>query len=228
MSTPSVLDELVKSLGTQASRLIISSEMEATGPTDPRDDFVRKQLRRTAELVSGAAVLGAAANPGCLGVLSRCLLEQLITVLWGIRSIENAESQSSAGTAQLAKAFKLNLEAGTMQVFDRSTGEDVTARYLEQERPKRRSPPSIQQQAKEADVADLYTAVYRFLSLETHGHSESPSEKSEIADLCGIHLQGIGAVSSAIGQGGVWWLVNRHWPDNESLREVLGLNQKNQ
>ncbi|MFO7071967.1 hypothetical protein P3E18_17110, partial [Pseudomonas aeruginosa] len=88
--------------------LIRSSEIEATGAPDPRDNFVRQELRRAAELVSGAAALGAIANPACLGILSRSLLEQLITVLWGIRSIENAESQSNAGTAQLAKAFKMN------------------------------------------------------------------------------------------------------------------------
>ncbi len=226
MSTASVPDGLVESLRTHASLLITSSEMKATGAPDPRDDFVRQQLRRAAELVSGAAALGAVANPTCLGILSRSLLEQLITVLWGIRSIENAESQSSVGTAQLAKALKMNLQEGTAQVFDRITGEEVTARYLGREQVKRSSPPSIQQQAKEADVADLYTIFYRFLSLETHGHNESPKEKSEIVDLCVIHLQGIGGISRAIGQGCVWWLIHRHWPDNESLREVLGLNAK--
>lgn len=227
MSTPSVPDGFVESLRAQASLLIVSSDIEAVGAPDPRDEFVRKQLRRAAELVSGAAALGAVANSACLGILSRSLLEQLITVLWGIRSIENAESQSSAGIAELAKAFKLNLQEGTAKVFDRRTDEDVTARYIESEQVKRGSPrKSVMQQAKEADVADLYTVFYRFLSLETHGHNESPKEKSEIATLCVTHLQGIGGISRAIGQACVWWLVHRHWPDNESLREVLGLNAK--
>lgn len=226
MSTSLVLDGLVESLRAHASLLIRSSEMEATGAPDPRDNFVRQQLRRAAELVSGAAALGAVANPACLGVLSRSLLEQLITVLWSIRSIENVESQSSAGNAQLAKALKMNLQEGTAQVFDRITGEEVTARYLGRKQVKRSSPPSIQQQAKEADVADLYTVFYRFLSLETHGHNESPKEESEIIDLCVIHLQGIGGISRAIGQGCVWWLIHRNWPDKESLRDVLGLNVK--
>lgn len=227
MSTPSVPDEFVESLRAQASLLIVSSDIEAVGAPDPRDEFVRQQLRRAAELVSGAAALGAAANSACLGILSRSLLEQLITVLWGIRSIENAESQSSAGVAELAKAFKMNLQEGTAKVFDRRTGEDVTARYIESKQVTRGSPrKSVMQQAKEADVADLYTLFYRFLSLETHGHNESPKEKSEIAALCVTHLQGIGGISRAIGQACVWWLVHRHWPDNESLREVLGLNAK--
>ncbi|MHC8326665.1 hypothetical protein [Pseudomonas sp. LB1P83] len=73
---------------------------------------------------------------------------------------------------------------------------------------------------------DLYTRFYRFLSLETHNYNESPKEKSEIAALCVTHLQGIGGISRAIGQAAVWWLMHCHWPDNESLREVLGLNAK--
>lgn len=228
MSTSSaILDELVESLKTQASLLIAASEMEAKGPNDLRDEFARRQLRRSAELVSGAAALGAVANSASLGVLSRSLLEQLIMVLWGIRSIDNAKSQSDAGTAELAKALKMNLKAGTAKVFDRRTGEEVTARYLEREQakgsPRRKS---VEEQAKEAGVLDLYTVFYRFLSLETHGHNESPKEKSEIAALCVTHLQGIGCISRAIGQAGVWWLMHRHWPDNESLREVLGLNAK--
>ncbi|MFI5468591.1 hypothetical protein ACHMXJ_36170, partial [Pseudomonas aeruginosa] len=63
MSTSSVLDGLVESLRTHASLLIRSSEIEATGAPDPRDNFVRQELRRAAELVSGAAALGAIANP---------------------------------------------------------------------------------------------------------------------------------------------------------------------
>lgn len=63
MSTSSaILDELVESLKTQASLLIAASEMEAIGPNDLRDEFARRQLRRSAELVSGAAALGAVAN----------------------------------------------------------------------------------------------------------------------------------------------------------------------
>lgn len=220
-------DELVDSLKKQSTLLIASSEIEATGPPDPRDAFVRHQLRRTAELVSGAAALGAARNSACLGILSRSLLEQLITVSWGIRSVENAESQIGTGPAELAKALRINLKAGTAKICDRHTGEDVTADYLASEQAKQsRRRKSVEEQAKEADILDLYTVFYRLLSLETHGHNETPVEKSEIAQLCVTHLQGIGGISRAIGQACVWWLMHRHWPDNESLRDVLGLNAR--
>ena len=94
MSIPSAdIDGLVESLNTQSTFLIASSHMKASESADPRDTLVRQQLKRAADLVSGAAALGAARNAACLGILSRSLLEQLITVSWSIRSVENAESQ---------------------------------------------------------------------------------------------------------------------------------------
>lgn len=224
---PSETDDLVQSLKTQATLLIASSELQVVGLPDPRDEFVRHQLRRAAELIRGAAALGAAENSACLGILSRCLLEQLITVLWGIRSVENAESQIGAGPAELAKALRMNLKAGTAKIFDRRTGEEATESYLESEQTKQsRRRKSVEDQAKEADVLDLYTVFYRFLSLETHGHNEITTDKADITALCVSHLQGMGGISRAIGQACIWWLMHRHWPDNESLRDVLGLNSK--
>ncbi|UNT12249.1 DUF5677 domain-containing protein [Pseudomonas sp. I3-I5] len=230
MSDPSPsTNELVESLKVQAETLFQASQIEAGDSPDERDEFTRQQLRRASELVKGAAALGAIENSACLGILSRSLLEQLITSLWGIRSIENAESQMGAGSAELAKALKMNLKAGTARIFDRDTGEDVTAKFLESEHAKQtRRRKNVEDQAREADVQDLYTVFYRLLSLETHGHSETPAEKSKISALCLIHLQGIGAISRGIGQACVWWLMHRSWPDNESLRDVLGLNSKPQ
>lgn len=230
MSIPSAdMDGLIESLSTQSTFLIASSQMKASESTDPRDTFVRQQLKRAADLVSGAAALGAARNAACLGILSRSLLEQLITVSWSIRSVENAESQVGAGPAEMAKALRINLKAGTAKIRDRHTGGDVTADYLANEQAKqsrKRKRKSIEEQANEAGILDLYTVFYRLLSLETHGHNQTPSEKSESDKLCAIHLQGIGGISRAIGQTCVWWLIHRHWPDNESLRDVLGLNTK--
>lgn len=225
-TTTLMLDELVQSMHEQASRLIAASEIDAAGPADVRDELVRQQLRRAAELVRGAATLGSDQNPACLGILGRCLLEQLITSLWSIRSLENAEAHQGAAKAELAKAFKINLKAGKAKVKNKHTGEDVTAEFLETEQmkniPKRKN---VEEQAREADILDLYTVFYRFMSLETHGRHDAPNETSAIRSLCEAHLQGIGAISRAIGQASVWWLLHRSWPDNESIRNVLGLNR---
>lgn len=223
-STP-LLTELVQSLSEQVSTLIVASEIDAPEPADPRDDLVRQQLRRTSELARGAAALGADQNPSCLGILGRCLLEQLISSLWAIRSVENTEAHQMAAKAELAKAFKINLMRGNAKVKNKITGEDVTAEFLQTAQmkkiPKRKS---VEEQAREADVLDLYTVFYRFMSLETHGHQNAPGESPAVAELCEIYLQGIGAICRAIGQACVWWLLHRSWPDNESIRAVLGLN----
>lgn len=116
--------------------------------------------------------------------------------------------------------------AGNARVKNRDTGEDASAEFLESAQmkniPKRKS---VEEQAKEADVLDLYTVFYRLLSLETHGHQIASEEASAVVTLCETHLQGIGAISRATGQAGVWWLLHRSWPDNESIRNALGLNR---
>lgn len=226
MSTETpTLDELVKSMHEQAALLTIASKMEAVGQGDLRDELVRQQLCRTAELLRGAAALGASQNAACLGILSRSLLEQLITSLWSIRSIENAQAHHGAAKMELAKAMRINLKAGKAKIKDKLTGLDVTTKFLETEQmkgiPRRKS---VEEQAKEAEVLDIYTVFYRFMSLETHGHSIASQETSETSALCEVQLQGIGAISRAVGQACVWWLLHRGWPDNESIRSVLGLN----
>lgn len=221
------LNEIIQSLHEQVALLASAAQIEPPERADLRDELVRNQLLRAAEILRGAAVLGSAQNAICLGIVSRSLLELLISSLWLVRSIENASAHQSAAKAELAKALRLNLEAGKAKIKERATGKDVTVEFLDTEqmkKPARRL--SVEQQAKEADVLDIYTVFYRFMSLETHGHSESPQSASDIRELCEVHLQGIGAVSRAIGQVCVWWLMHRSWPDNESIREVLGLNSE--
>ena len=220
------LEELVDSLHQQVALLLAASEVKASGQADPRDEIARQQLGRATELVRGAAALGANHNAACLGILGRCLLEQLITILWAVRSVENARSLQSSIKAELAKVLRMNLKAGKAKIKNGHTGADATAEFLETDQmksiPKRRS---VEELAREAEVPDLYTVFYRFMSLETHGHHDAPKDSSDSISLCEMHLQGIGAISRAIGQACVWWLLHRSWPDNESIRDVLGLNR---
>ncbi len=226
MSTAApTLAELVQAMREDASRLIEASKIDAANQPDPRDEVVRHQMRRAAELIRGAAALGTDLNPACLGIIARSLLEQLITSLWAVRSLENAHAYLGVAKSELAKALKINLMAGKAKVKDKHTGEDTSKEFLESAQmkniPKRKN---VEEQAKEAEVLDLYNVFYRFLSLETHGHQATPEEESAVASLCQTHLQGIGAIGRAIGQAGVWWLLHRSWPDNEAIRDALGLN----
>ena len=72
------IDKLVDSLHEEVALLIAASKVKAAGQADLRDEIARQQLGRAAELVRGAAALGANHNAACLGILGRCLLEQ-----WG-------------------------------------------------------------------------------------------------------------------------------------------------
>ena len=56
----------------------------------------------------------------------------------------------------------------------------------------------VEELAKDAEVSDLYTVFYRFMSLETHGHHDALKDDSDAIALCEIHLQGIGAISRVI------------------------------
>ncbi len=157
------MEGLFESLKLQCSLLIASTKIDANGSPDPRDAFVRHQLRCAAVLLSGSVELGKARNAACLGILSRSLLEQLITVSWGIRSVENTEVQVDARPAELAKAFKINLKEGTAKIVDRHTGTDATVDYLASGKSRqslRRK--SVEEQAKEADIMDLYIVYNRF------------------------------------------------------------------
>lgn len=220
------LKELVDSLHEQVALLLAASEVKVSGQADLRDEITRQQLGRAAELVRGAAALGGNQNVVCLGILGRCLLEQLITILWAVRSIENAQSHQSSAKVELAKALKINLKAGKAKIKNRHTGADATAEFLETDQmkniPKRKS---VEELAREAGVSDLYIVFYRFMSLDTHGHHDVPKDSSDSISLCEMHLQGIGAISRAIGQACVCWLLHRSWPDNESIRNVLGINR---
>jgi hypothetical protein len=191
-----------------------------------RDEIIRQHLLRSAELVRGAAALGREQNAACLGILARSLLEALISALWIVISTENAKTQQEASVAELSRALKINLQSDKGKVWNSHSGEDATEKFLKTDWMKNITKrKSVVDQAAEAGVTDLYNIFYRFLSLETHGHNkmESP-EDDDSQELSIIHIQGIGAISRAIGHVGVRWLLHRARTDNESLREVLGLN----
>lgn len=220
------LIDLAESMSEQTQGLKAASESASTGVADVRDDLVRQYMLHAFELVRGVAALGRDNNATCLGILARSLLETLITELWVVISIDNAEAQGKAAVAQFARAFRVNLVAGTAKISNRHSGEDVTADFLETACMKSiQKTKSVEKQAEEAGVTDLYNIFYRFLSMETHGHNIKKHREDDDPHLLSIsHMQGIGAVSRAIGHVGVRWLWHRERTDNEPLRDVLGLN----
>lgn len=220
--------DLAESMSEQSQRLKAASTIAASGATDVRDDLVRHHMLHSSELVRGAAALGREQNATSLGILARSLLEALISELWIVISIDNAQEQKKVEITELARVLKINLKSGKAKILNSHSGEDATTDFLKTDRmnsiQKRKS---VVDQAAEAGVEDLYNIFYRFLSMETHGHNKTKScEEDDPHMLSTMHMQGIGAVSRAIGHVGVRWLLHRERIDNESLRDVLGLNDK--
>lgn len=218
------IDDYVEGLSGHAARLAFTATIEGTGNEFARDVQVRKILARSAELVRGASVLGKERNFTALGVLARTIVESLILLLWVEISEENALHQSNAGLAELKRVARVNLESGTLKIWNRETGEDATTEFLRSNtfkgRPKSRK---IADLAKEAGVEHLYDAVYRFMSMSTHGHEIGTADQSSEA-LVITDLQAIGALSTAIGHAGLRWLMHRQRTDNETLRKILGID----
>lgn len=214
------------SLHTHAQNLAVAASMD-TGPTEPSeiDEPVREILMRSSELVRGAACLGQDENATCLGVIARSLLESFISILWVQIDPAHASQLKQAAVAELARLTRLNVEAGKARFLNRVTGEDATAALLASERfqnlPRRMS---VEARAKQAGIEDLYSVFYRALSMEVHGHKLGrPDHQGELAF---VHMQGIGAIANASGHAGVRWLLHRQRTDNETLRNLLGLDRE--
>jgi hypothetical protein len=184
-------------------------------------------LGRCAELTRGAGVLGRERNPVALSILARAVLEDLILILWVTISDTNATELKEAGIAELARMARINLETGKLKIMNRQTGEDATSEFLESERfknlPKRKS---VASRAEDAGVTDLYNIFYRFLSLDTHGHETGRDKSEDTTGQVVMQMQGIGALSKAVGHAGTRWLLHRERTDNETLRMLLGFDQK--
>lgn len=217
------LELLSQYLLTQAELLSSAATIPVNGETSDRDGAVYQVLERCAELVRGAGSLGRDKNAVTLGIVARAILENLILLLWVEISDANAREFSEAGLAELARVVRINLESGKAKIRNRHTGQDATAEFLASERfnnlPKRKS---VASRAEEAGVADLYNIFYRSLSMETHGHEVDKANGEDANVLAIMHMQGVGALSKAIGHAGVRWLLHRERTDNETLRTLLG------
>jgi hypothetical protein len=224
--TQAKVEDYAKGLSDHAERLAFTATLDGAGKSCARDDQVRKILARAAELVRGASALGRDRNAVALGVLARTIVESLILLLWVEISEENALHQSKAGLAELTRVARVNMEQGTLKVWNRKTGQDATAEFLKSDRFKGLTKSKkVVDMAKEAGVEHLYDVLYRVQSMATHGH-EFGAEGADQDSALIVEMQAIGAMIKAIGHAGIRWLLNRERTDNESLRTVLGIDDK--
>lgn len=219
------LEKICANLRTHAAMLAQSAEDKWSDKPSPVDKPVRSILLRGSEIIRGAADLGMSENPTALGILSRQLLELFISLHWVTSAPERAERYTEFSLNELDRLAQMAMKDGLLSVKSKADGVDVTDTFLsERSRPKKGV--SIEQQARESGVFHMYQVFYRFMSLDTHGKSETVTETAERSELTLVHLQTVGAISQVLGHASILWLLHRQRPTNEKIRELLGLNSE--
>lgn len=219
------LEEVCANLNTHSAMLAQSSENQWSDSPSPVDEPVRSILRRGSEIIRGAADLGISENPTALGILSRQLLELFISLHWVTSSPERAERYTEFSLNELDRLAQMAMKDGLLSVKEKADGAEVTEGFLS-ERSKPQKGVSIQQQAQESGILHLYQVFYRFMSLDTHGKTETVIDAVKCSELTLMYLQAVGAVSQAFGHAAILWLLHRQRPTNEKIRELLGLNSQ--
>lgn len=219
------LEEICANLRTHSAMLAQSSENKWSDNPSSVDEPVRIILIRGSEIIRGAADLGISENPTALGILSRQLLELFISLHWATSAPERAERYTEFSLNELDRLAQMAMKDGLLSVKSKIDGADITDDFLsKRSRPQKGVP--IEQQARESGILDLYQVFYRFMSLDTHGKSETVTDTVERSALTLVHLQTVGALSQVFGHAAILWLLHRQRPTHEKIRELLGLNSK--
>lgn len=218
------LKEICESLITHSKMLAQSSEDKWSDSSSPIDEPVRRILLRGSEIIRGATDLGLSENPTALGILSRQLLELFISLHWVISDPERAARYAEFSIDELDRLTQMAMKDGLLSVKAKEDGADVTDEFLSA-RSKPKKGVSVEQQARESGILHLYQVFYRFMSLETHGKSETVVKSPDRSEVTLVHLQTIGAISQVFGHTAILWLLHRQKITNEKIRELLGLNR---
>lgn len=202
--------------------------MEAATPANPeRDKYVRAAFQRCSSVMGSCVKLTGESDGLALQILNRVLIEEAIKIRWAILSESNAASLNSEGVNQLRKLMRINIGEGLAKFRDKVTGADLTEETVRAGKilgASQKSKP-IEVMANEADLRHIYTIFYRFGSLSTHGNSSDSPAWEKMGDVP-VNFGAIGAFGRMIGHIGIFWIRHRHNPDNESLRDILGLNKR--
>lgn len=219
------LKEICANLRTHSKMLAQASEDEWSDNPSPVDEPVRSILLRGSEIIRGATDIGLSENPTALGILSRQLLELFISLHWVISAPERAARYAEFSQNEFDRLAQMAMKGGLLSVKSKEDGSDVTDEFLSG-RSKPKMGVSIEQQARESGILHLYQVFYRFMSLDTHGKSETVVNAAERSELTLVHLQTVGAISQVFGHTAILWLLHRRRITNEKIRELLGLNSK--
>ncbi|MDX2421277.1 MAG: DUF5677 domain-containing protein [Amphritea sp.] len=216
------IKEICENLNISSQALKQSSTEVFSEEKSEIDKPIRSVLLRGAEIIRGGADLGYTKNPTALGIVTRQLVELFISLQWIISSPERAEKYSTFSLNELDRITQIVMKDGLLSVKSREDSEDLTEEFLAK-RENAKKGVSIEQQAREADLFHIYQVLYRFMSLDTHGKSDTIVDPEESLEATKVYLRTIGAVSQAFGHVAIRWLMHRQKTDNEKIRELLGL-----
>lgn len=219
------LKEICENLSAHSKMLAQSSEERWSNSSSPVDEQVHRILLRGSEIIRGATDLGLSENPTALGILSRQLLELFISLHWVISDPERAARYAEFSTNELDRLALMAMNDGLLYVKSKEDAADVTTDFLAA-RSKPKKGVSVEQQARESGILHLYQIFYRFMSLETHGKSETVVDPAERSEVTLVYLQTIDALSHVFGHTAILWLLHRQRITNEKIRELLGLNNE--
>lgn len=217
------IDIIATDLAHRAGAMAAGAVMAGKDAEQPQiDKVVRELLQAGSELMGTCAALAHGPHDQAVNVLLRTLIEMGIKVHWSTLSSNNAGLLQDATKEQLKTIFKVNAKTGIAKITD-ADGNDHTAEFLASggadKGPKL---PSIETMAEQSGLRDIYNVFYRFQSLHTHTNdvrSDSPQTKLET-------LRCVGVFSIFLGHISVRWLVHRNRPNNEEIRDLLGLESR--
>ncbi len=204
-----------------------SEAMDAGASMSAKDDghseidlILRQSLKTGSELMASCAALASGPHELAVNVLIRSLIELGLKSHWATLSSSNAEHLLAASKEQVKTIFRANAKTGIARIVDRD-GNDLTAAFLANGRAERgQKQITIETMAQQCGLHDIYNVFYRFQSMHTHSNEVSDrSLETRTITLCCV-----GAFSMFLGHVGVRWLVARSRPDNEEIRDLLGLN----
>ena len=217
------INKICENLKIHSQALKQSSTERFSEESSEIDKPVRSVLLRGAEIIRGCADFGYTKNPTALGIITRQLVELFISLQWIISAPERAKKYSTFALNELERVAKIVMKDGLLSVKSYEDNADLTEEFLTK-REKSIKGISIEQQAREADLFHIYQVLYRFMSLDTHGKTETKVNPEESLEATIVQLQTIGAISQAFGHVAILWLMHRQKTDNEKIRELLGLN----
>lgn len=182
-------------------------------------------LERASDLAKGATTATTARLPESVYVLARGLFEVLIQIYWISLSIDNSEQFAQAFSNDLKRNAKGNLEKGYAGVYDDESKTDRTQEVLNTSDWKKIPMLRFDKMATETGIEKLYTMIYGFLSMHSHGYtfgiaadlSDEEALDGAIA-LAASVLEGINEIASR-------WIIARKQISSDEMYDILLMTQ---